>query len=528
MITRKPDYHLPVTIESQIDTTPKKKGIILKNIPCQIFLPENAHEDVMAYLELNDGQAEIIGEFGHLFWQMSIRGWLRWGGTFTQVQANKCYIPNGQWPMRRYGCSFQRINLPLEVLDLQIVDVHQIGQKGIIDKGFGKGNIVKKPYPLPTIEEPNEPSHVTFWLTNNRDLLTGRTEISHQDGSIEVESFEPYKFDLLPGVEVTFECQFRWDSNVETGQHDRRKTLVANVSLPTKGTKPFAVDDSILCALDDFLLLISFATRWNTICLGWNISQWPYLTKSYRHGRTLPSHLQNSRYSTEQDYETGLISPRSLPEFLRRAWPAWTELDAPLQEMLNHVLQATVHAQSLDLHAGFISHYATLEMMILHFRRTNDLEFVLSDGEEWNKFHSELKEFITKQSILAGSSPQQKAKRKRAYEKLCEFNRVAFGTVFDEFCIKTALPAHQDLWPVDGKKSLSWIRNNLVHGVLDGRDQANAIWIAKSHLEWWVERSILCLLSWPIEKSRVKPGYLSNLSAYNTAEWEAAKNVLFP
>ena len=527
MTIKKPDYHLPVIIESQKGEN-SKKGIVFRNVPCQIFLPEDSHGQVMAHLELDEGQAEVIGIFGNLFWEMSIKGWLRWGGTFTQINAQKCYIRNGNWPSLRNGCSFQKINLPLEVLDLQIVEARNIGQEGIQDTPLGKNSKAKKPRSLPALEYPEKPALASFWLTYNRDLLTGGTEISHHNGSIEVETFEPHKFELLPELEFTFASEFRWNSDTKTRQHNRRETLAANVSLKSKGTKPVVMSAPIIEALDEFLLLASFATRWKTICLGWDLSQWPYLSKKYRHGLTLPLHLKGARHTPEQDYETGLVSPNSLPEFLRHAWPLWRSLDKPSREMLHHVLQAVVHAQSLDLHESFISHYATLEMMVLHFRRQNDLEFVFSDENEWNTFKAEVKEFITKKSSLSGSQPQQKIKRGKVSGKLEEFNRVAFSTAFKAFCEERNQPIPcQDLWPVTGNKSLSYIRNNLVHGVLDGRDQVNAIWVAKNHMEWLVERSILCLLSWPIEKSRVTPRYLHHLTPYGEERWKAERELLF-
>ena len=192
------------------------------------------------------------------------------------------------------------------------------------------------------------------------------------------------------------------------------------MSLAPKGKKPASVNDSILTTLDEFLLLISFATRWKTICLGWDIAQWPYQTKRYRHGLTLPSHLKGARHEREQNYETGLIAPDVLPDFLRHAWPLWMGMDDASREMLHQVLQAVVYAQSLDLHESFISHYATLEMMVLHFRQQNDLELIFSNKKDWKSFAKEVENFIVEKSSLAGSDAQQEIKRKKIYSKLQE------------------------------------------------------------------------------------------------------------
>lgn len=196
--------------------------------------------------------------------------------------------------------------------------------------------------------------------------------------------------------------------------------------------------------------------------------------------------------------------------------------------MLREVFQTIVHAQSLDLQAGFIALYAALEMRVLSFRRNHNLEFVISNLEDWKVLHNDLGKFISSHPLLAGNTPDQKAKRLKAHEKVSEFNRVAFGTAFNACCSQTSQPIpHQDLWPVNGKNSLSWLRNRLVHGELQGQEDVTALWHAKMHIEWLVERSILCLLSWPIKKSRVTPEYLSELTPYDSQNWEASRASLF-
>lgn len=525
-ISPQSDYHLSVTIESQRGNSERKRGSIFRGVPCKIFLPKNKHESVIAELELTDGQAQVIGMFGDRFFQMSIKGWLRSGGVLKEIQAKECYIPNDHWPMLPYGSNFVRVTLPLEVLDLTVTEIHEVGKsEEITDKGFGKGYKVLKPKVMPPAKEDGL---LTFNLTENRDLKTYRTEERHYNGSISIKEGTPLEFDLTPQHRIKFNRHFHWDSNAEERKCVRTEILTASLPLISKNKKPLSISEDLLHLLDDFLLLCSIGTRWNTIRLGYTLSQWPYITANYQRGRSLPKHIDDPRQREKQDYETGLVDKATIAEFLRHAWPIWKGMSSSQQRVLKEVFQAIVHSRELDLQAGFIALYAALETMVLNFRRENDLEFVLSDKEQWKTMDNDLRKFIAAHPLFQGKEAEQKAKRQKAYEKVSEFNRVSFGTAFNAFCNQTSISIpHQDLWPVNGFNSLSWMRNQLVHGEVRGREEIDGLWMAKMHIEWLIERCVLCLLGWPIKNSRVRAGYLSNFTPYNPQNWETARFRFF-
>jgi len=65
-----------------------------------------------------------------------------------------------------------------------------------------------------------------------------------------------------------------------------------------------------------------------------------------------------------------------------------------------------------------------------------------------------------------------------------------------------------DLWSVldyNGGISLSQIRNKLVHGEHYENKHYGAILCAKQHLKWTIERMILGILNWSIDKSEISP-----------------------
>lgn len=522
---RKPDFHLPVTIESQPGD--QRRGIIFKNVPCRVYLPEHCHERVAVHLDLHDGQARVLGIFGKLFWKMSLRGWLRHGGRFWQVEASGAYINNGDWPMVGHGQSFQVIDLPLEVWDLQITNVAlEMKQRdeGVQKAGLGQRQKVAKPKKLP---DATTEARVTFWLTYNKMLTPFHIEGWHANGEIKVESGEPHAFNITPDVSAKFIEHYTWKSAAQSHDLLRRQELAVQIALPPRGKTPVRVPPDIVGHLDDFLLLVSIGSRWRTVWLGWEVHQSPYATTRYRYGVVLPVHLDNPRRPVEQDDDDALIGPAHFHDFLRHTYDSFLHMSAQQQDVMRQVMRNVVHAQGLDVQSGFIALYAALEMMVLYFRRQESLEFLLGP-DDWKQMKADLEEFIKKHPLFQGSQQADRARRQKAYEKVAEFNRIAFGTAFKAFCQADAHPVkYDDLWPVDGQTSLSRLRNRLVHGELEGRSWTGALADAKLHMQWLSERCILAMLGWPLEQSVVSPGMLGHFLAYKTEIWQTSRDVLF-
>lgn len=525
---RKPDLHLPVTIKSQPGD--QKRGIIFKNVPCRVYLPEHRHERVAVHLDLHDGQAEVIGIFGKLFWKMSLRGWLRHSGRFWQVEASEAYINNGDWPMVGRDQSFQVIDLPLEVWDLQITDVAlELEQRdeGVKRTELGQRQKVAKPKKLP---DATKDALVTFWLTDNKMLTSLHIENLHLNGEIKVESDEPHEFNITPDVSAKFIRHYTWQRSAKSHGLLRRQELAVQITLPPRGKTPVCVPLDIVEHLDDFLLLVSIGSRWRTVWLGWEVYQFPYSTTRYRYGVVLPAHLNKPRRPVEQDANNGLIDLAHFHDFLHDTYEPFLHMSAQQQDLMRQVMRNVVHAQDLDVQSAFIALYAALEMLVLYFRRQENLEFLLGpyDSDDWKQMEADLEKFIKKHPLFKGCQQEDRVHRQRAYEKVAEFNRIAFGTAFKAFCQAKAHPVkYDDLWPVDGQKSLSRLRNRFVHGELEGRNWIDALANAKLHMQWLIERCILAIFGWPLEQSAVSPGMLGYFLAYKTENWQTARDVLF-
>lgn len=213
-----------------------------------------------------------------------------------------------------------------------------------------------------------------------------------------------------------------------------------------------------------------------------------------------------------------LIDEEDLEEFLVTTSPV---NGAELNEILERAIGFTIQSRNQSLEISFISLSAALESVLTFFRRQN--EYDILGTKRFSELERDLKKWLKQHPTLAN----EPAKRGLIYEKVPELNRFPFSYVFKKFCAHHSLDL-TDLWPVVGKHAewpLTEIRHRLVHGDPFVSRPAEAMACASAHLGWVVERMILCVIGWPIERSNVRPDYLiKNCGAYQS--WEA-KRAMF-
>jgi hypothetical protein len=179
---------------------------------------------------------------------------------------------------------------------------------------------------------------------------------------------------------------------------------------------------------------------------------------------------------------------------------------------IRHGLYGTLPLHDRTMESSVLSMFLALESLTLFFRRQNDLEFILPEGE-WEEFERELRAWIKAQQHLR----DKPVDRSLVYGKIKELNRPPFTAVFERFVEKYQIDI-SDLWPVTGKGSLLELRNRIVHGEVFSQLQAWALSSATQHLQWLLERIVLTILGWPIEQSRVSAQALKFMCAY--VDWK--------
>lgn len=212
-----------------------------------------------------------------------------------------------------------------------------------------------------------------------------------------------------------------------------------------------------------------------------------------------------------------LIPQAEVEHFLATA--SATLVHAELNEILLRAIRFRLDSAACSLEISFISVYAALESILTFFRRQD--EFEILGAIEFGELERDLRKWLRQQPSLA-TAP---AKRGLIYEKIRELNRFPFSSVFKTFCAQYALDL-SDLWPLVGVHAewpLLEIRHRLVHGDPFEVRPVAALACAREHLSWTVERMLLCVLGWPVERSSVSSQSLRSRKEHQSWPDERAK-----
>lgn len=215
-----------------------------------------------------------------------------------------------------------------------------------------------------------------------------------------------------------------------------------------------------------------------------------------RLARRQPVGVQDRVESQDPLVAEPLIADVDLDEFLRTTSPGE---GVELNEIVQRAILFALNSRGQSVEVSFVSLSAALESVLTFFRRQGDYKILAA--VEFRELEADLKKWLRQHPVLANKP----AKRALIYEKVPELNRFPFSFVFRKFCEDYSLDL-ADLWPVEGKHAewpLMEIRHRLVHGDPFRNRPDEAMACAQTHLTWVVERMLLAMLGWPIERSNV-------------------------
>ncbi len=353
-----------------------------------------------------------------------------------------------------------------------------------------------------------------FWITPNQMLQPACSVGNSFTGNREIKVFR--QFDFMPDEQTkfNFERHYRYYEN-EDGDDVSFSELVATFEIEGANNDSPRIPE-MLSKLDDVLLLASFAAMRKCVCLGWESYDAKTHVKQYLRDRALPD-ITNSKWIRSGDE---IIDLPNFKDFIKSAYPnflSYSEV-AALRRAINFIIPSG--RETID--GGFMVMYSALEMLVLHFRRKEGLEFIFPKKRFEKHVRKSLKEHI-EQLNVADLDTDRKQMMK---EKLSELNRVSFATAFNDFCNHYSVNL-DDLWSVIGDGEgipLSQLRNKLVHGEHFDDRHYGALIYAKGHLQWVIQRIILGILGWSVDKSNVSPDRLKNMYAYQ--RWRDDRNIL--
>lgn len=263
-----------------------------------------------------------------------------------------------------------------------------------------------------------------------------------------------------------------------------------------------------LSSLDDVLAVASFAERRVLKLTGWNFSYSNGATTTYyRRDFTVPS-------EEETDIDTTLIALRDIEEFLNRSVRSLRSCRSP--GALKQAIYFALHGQDRGIGGPFIILFVGIETLLNLFGPLRDVGRIIPN-EQWQTLTDRISSLLKGQETFLSLPDDIQGKLQK---NILGANRASFGDRFKQMCSSQNIDL-ADLWPMVGAKaSLSAMRSRIVHGRVFASDQE---WFrvisAKYHLLWTLERSILCSLGWPVEKSRVSAKSLSGMTLYDS--WRA-------
>jgi hypothetical protein len=346
----------------------------------------------------------------------------------------------------------------------------------------------------------SQSSSGAFWITKN-SLLSPRVErrVGKRGKFIENLSGQ-LKIRVLPNVELKFTQRYSYLSQ-RADSEVRVKQLYAEFK---DWTGPV---EQLRARLDDLLLLASFAAGSWTVCTGWKTYSGDRLITCFRRFISLPE-------STAVSHREAVIPSRYAHDFLKHAYRR-----LPTGEIGDLAILAVAkcirgRARPI-INDAFISNFSALETIVLYYKKLRKRERTIKKPT-WKVVSAEIKNSL--ESILKKQRVSPRA-RDAVLDKIGELNRLPFATAFKE-CTAFVRADLSDLWPVVGhaQPTLMQIRNKMVHGVHIPDRVLQPLMVANLHLQWTVERLLLGLFRWPVEKSEVSRSRLAGMNGYRQAQ----------
>ncbi len=333
-----------------------------------------------------------------------------------------------------------------------------------------------------------------FFLSPNSLLEPEVKEIPSYDGSISCEQHNIIKMFTEDETPFLFMNFYTYPKRTHpTGSLTRKKHLIL---YGEKRISPDSVDEiqeQLFIPLENSLFLYSFATRTRTSILKWVADNGLVESKYYRGEFLFPTGYCTSASNTP------LISKNDIENFLKIASQKIKEIQD--NDFIYNAISTLVPFREKTVDTEFMSSFSSLEALILHHRRSYNLEFIL-DKEIFKK----LKKYITSSIKSYDDILIQKQKRCFLYKNINQLNRVtisdAYNNMIKHYGIYTG-----DMWPVfktNGSIGLADIRNMLFHGNVLPRDSVKTVSIMNKYLHVLLERILLKILGWEYNNSDAK------------------------
>lgn len=444
----------------------------IPNVPCKIFLPDHITEKPLLKFKPTDEQYSCITRSHEGSLKAQLIGFDK--KTEVSIFSPKVYFSNME--TRYWGAALSESSFIGEPQHLQVV------------------NHLKS-------EQAPQNTSLTLWITPNPMLGPAISSMHHYTGNIEHTRVRQLNFAISDKLSISFDKHFKV-KEINKNEIKQWSYIVGMTEIDIPAIKVDTVRKEILPQIDDLLIIASLGSRTRTACIGWQASDHQDLVTYYRGEFAFPSG------QSEPSCEQGLVWLKDFGEFLGICYPAFLRFSD--QSAIRKAIISVVPGQKKVLEQSFLSMFAGLEALILVFRKEKELEFVVSDPTEWKYIKKIIKQNIFK-SIKQELSKEQ---RTYIYTKLNELNQISLRSAFERFCKHYNIDL-SDLWPLFKTRDifgLSDIRNKLIHGDKLSDEFPDALWVAEENLRFMVERILVKILGFPVNKTEVSQDFLKKYS----------------
>lgn len=352
---------------------------------------------------------------------------------------------------------------------LQKIDAHRVlGMRSSIrDRGFGVGETINRSeivdvshYRYRSDNVPQGPTTLTFLLSRN-PALSAQHSVTHRWNGVREVEFRPLPITKISDeLTIEFDHHYHWTTNDD---HESATAISYRVfvgKIEGNWHDFHRVESSILPAIRDAVLLLSFATQQRTSCLGWDAVTPDGSISQHRIGLAKIPDLGG--------HQRALISSTKCFHhpcgFLAKAWEPLKALKGDEQRAILTAIDILLESQNQTPSVAFPSMFGALEHVVQADARARNL-------------------------------------------------RLPMGKHYPEM-IKQLGVEIPELWPVyeqskSGRIGLNVVRNKVLHGEFDISKGSRSVHVAEMHMRWTLQAIILRKLAWPLEDSSVWPGFLA-------------------
>lgn len=461
------------------------EGFVIENVRCLAYLPLKMTDPLKLHFKLSEEQSKSL--LGAPVWKFSIKGEVKDSDGITRksIESNKVYS-GGVVTAHSYG-NFNESYIDGEPEDLTItLSLERHSNAGKVEG--------------------------SFWITPNSLIESQSMLTESETGEKKLKFIWTFELDATNNSHLIFEKNEKRYKN-QDGDTVIFYELVAGFGLEGETNENSKISET-LEKLEDVLLLVSFVSRHRCMCLGLDLyDSKSFITKYFRN-RTLPDdkEVKPGRFDA-------IIDLNVFDSFMKTAYPKLIQHSnlPAFRRTINFVIPRT----RATVDGNFISLFTALEMLVLQFRNDAGLKYIFRG----NQFEKKIKRGITEYIDDLELPEEDLHKKDLIKEKISELNRVSFATAFEQFCSHYSIDV-SDLWSVidsDNGISLYQIRNKLVHGEHFDSRHYTALHYAREHLRWTIERMVLVILGWDVEKSYISPKKLTRWTAYKN--WQKEQEI---